>query len=383
MKLNYFFIWAPFGLYFVYFNIYYQEVLGLNGTQVGVITTVAQLLSGISAILIGMLGDKFGKTRLIFSVASLGAMAAALVLGNTQSFLLILLFAGLLSFFINPLPPLLDSTLIRKLGDDAHTYGQYRVWGSIGYIIVATLGVPLIERFGLRAVFPAFVVVLVFFLLSAQRIPDVQIESDAVSPFKGLKRMVRQPAWLLFAGGVFLIWTSVTGYNTFYGITLKMLGGDERLISLSTTAAALAEIPIMLASAPLLRRFGARRFVQVSFVCYVIRMAAYALMPTPGWAPVISLMQIVTFGPFWLGAVAYADELASPGLRATSQGLLATVMSLANMLGAILGGWLLDLTGVSGLYWGLAAIAAAAVLLLWVGNTATRKLSPEIIPIEE
>lgn len=382
MKANFFFIWAAFGFYFPYFNVYYQET-GLSGTQIGAINTLAPLLSGISSIAIGMLNDRYGHTRLLFGAACLGGIGTAIAIGQNQNFLWILIFAGLLSFFANPLPPLLDSTLIRRLGPDAYTYGRFRVWGTIGFILTSALGAQLIHRFGLPVVFPAFALALAIFLVSSQRIPDTPLQSEAVSPFKGLAQMMRQSAWLLFAAGVFLIWISVTGFNVFHGVTIKLLGGDENLVSLSSMAAAGAEIPIMLASAPLLKRFGARRFVQVAFVGYVIRMSAYALMPTPQWAPVISLLQIISFGPFWLGAVAYADELAPASLKATSQGLLATVMSLANMVGAIIGGRILDLSGVSGLYWGLAAFAVAAVFLLWIGRGYSKEESPGAVPVEK
>ena len=81
-------------------------------------------------------------------------------------------------------------------------------------------------------------------------------------------------------------------------------------------------------------------------VLYAIGAGRYG----PAWAPVINLSNSVTFGFFWISAVIYANELAPPQLKATSQGILFSIMNLASMCGALTAGYLFEYAGFRGLF---------------------------------
>ena len=64
----------------------------------------------------------------------------------------------------------------------------------------------------------------------------------------------------------------------------------------------------------------------------------------------MALLQGASYGIFLISAVAYANELAPAALKSTAQGLLVSVMSLANLGAGLAGGWLLDHVGPRGLF---------------------------------
>ena len=74
------------------------------------------------------------------------------------------------------------------------------------------------------------------------------------------------------------------------------------------------------------------------------------------------------FGFFWMSAVAYANETTPDHLKSTSQGLLYSILNVANMAGAPSSGALWDKFGPHGLFWGMAAFSAAGMVVFVVGR---------------
>jgi PPP family 3-phenylpropionic acid transporter len=179
--------------------------------------------------------------------------------------------------------------------------------------------------------------------------------------------MVRQPAWAWFAVSVFILWLSSTGGLGFLNLTIKRLDGGESLVGLAFTLAAIAEIPFFLFSAKILKKFGSANLLTLAFVSYTIRFLLYSLVKNPAYIPLIGLMQSISFTPFQIASIHYANEQAPANLKATSQGLLTAVMNFASMAGAFTGGRLLDAAGPSGLYRGVAAVSFLA-LVVFLGS---------------
>ena len=148
-------IWAAVGLYFPYLNIYYRSI-GLSGTQIGLIATASALIAIIGAVLWGMLNDRIGRIRRLFTISTIGVMISAVVLSQMRSFGLILLVGSVFSFFSSPIFPLVDSFTLRTLGDARQNYGAYRVWGTVGFIITCYLMGVLLGGIPLNPIFLAY-----------------------------------------------------------------------------------------------------------------------------------------------------------------------------------------------------------------------------------
>ena len=149
---------------------------------------------------------------------------------------------------------------------------------------------------------------------------------------------------------------------------MKDMGSSAGNVGLVSTAAAFAEIPLLQAGPYILRRFGPNRLIVAAMAIYIIRMVLYAFMVSPAMAISISLLQSITYCPFLIGVIALANKFAPDELKSTSQGMLGMVMSLANGVGGLTGGWLYDNTGQKGLFLA-AALTAATALALFSAST--------------
>jgi PPP family 3-phenylpropionic acid transporter len=375
VKGLYFFYFAGVGTFFPFLSVYYLS-LGLSGTQIGLINTLGPLVGIFSTTLWGVLSDRFGKTRVLLAVATLGAMLAVTGLSRAQTFAWILPAACSLALFNSTFIPLMDSTTLSLLGDQRERYGVFRVWGTVGFILTSAAIGLIYTRFGLPTMFKVYFAVLILFLITSIGMPDQPIRLHG-SLIYGLKEMLRQPAWVLFAVSVFLLWVASSGALAFFSLAIQALGGSDQLIGLSWTTAAITELPVFFFSAVLLRKFGAVRLLFIAFIGYILRILSYGLMPSPGWAPVVNLLNCVSYVPFWLGAVSYANQLASPSLKATAQGLLFAVLNLSNVSGALFSGWLFDQVGPAHLFFVLSGFAVAGFLLFSLGHLLFRQRPAE------
>jgi PPP family 3-phenylpropionic acid transporter len=282
-----------------------------------------------------------------------------------------MLFAGLLALFNSAIQSLMDNTTLRLLGERRGQYGRYRVGGSFGFIITSFTAGYLYEVTGLHWIFYTYAAIMGLFVLGAVWLPREPVRLSG-SLWGGLSKMVRQPAWLLFAASACLLWISNNGTMNFIGIVVKDMGGSDQLVGLAWMTSALAEIPIMLTGDRLLRRVGPTRLLAVAFTSFTLRSALLAVMPRPEWAPFIGLLGGVSFALFWLSSVSYSHDAAPEHLKSTAQGLLFSIMSVANMAGSLSSGWLFDHAGPHGMFWAMTAFAASGLILFIIGRVRRR-----------
>jgi PPP family 3-phenylpropionic acid transporter len=333
--------WGAAGLFFPYINVYYRD-MGLSGTQIGLIGMLGAGVAGFGAMAWSILSDRLGKTRLLFSLAALGAVLFSSLLGQVNLFFPLLVVATILSLFIRPAFTLVDTTTLGMLGEHKDSYSGYRLWGTLGFIVTSSLGGLALERTGLKGMFLFFPAAMLLFWLVTLSLPNETVRGGGVTPGSGLLEMIRRPAWVVFILAVLLLWTPAMGGMNFFGVVLRDIGGSEMSIGWLSTIAALAEIPLFFYGARVLRRFGPRGLLLLGCGFYAVRMFLFALAPSVGWALALGLLNGLSYVPFLLGAVAYSAELAPNHLKATAQGVLATLFSLGGLTGSLMGGWLYD-----------------------------------------
>ena len=366
VKALYFLLFAAQGIYFTFINVYYSTI-GLSGSQIGLINTVSPLVGMFSSPGWGLWSDRSGRTRRLLAVATIGVIIFSLGVSIAPSYGALLAIVAFYALFYSPITPLVDSTTLSLLGEHRERYGAQRVWGSIGFVITSAVIGLILERTGIRFIFIGNAVILAVFAVALIALPERPVQLGG-SILRGLNQMVRQPPWLIFALSIGLLGMANSGMLNFLSVTLHTMGGSDGLIGITWTIAAIAETPIMIFSAALLKRFGARRLINIAISAYALRMLLYSVMPTPQWAAWIALLGGLSFGLYWISVVSYANELAPANLKATSQGLLMAVTSLAGIAGATLAGWLFDAVGPFMMFRILACFCVLALVLLAVSR---------------
>lgn len=334
--------WGP------YITLYYKE-LGLSGIEIGILAALPALAMAFLAPLWGMLADLWNIHRLILRGALIAVALAVVGLSYATTFGPILLMVLLMALFGVPVSPILDSYAVAISKRSGISFGQLRVWGSVGYTITAW-AIGWFMGGLVSAIFLSFyAIALVLTCLVSVGLPAQRI-SPRTMDWHGAAALLRNRSMIVLLSTIVLVSVSTSSMMSFFGIYLKELGGSATLVGTASAVAALSELPIMAFGRRLEARLGAERMFVLSILIYAIRLVVYSLLSTVTWILPIQLLQGVSFGLYLMSSVALIHQLVGPELGATAQGLLSSALSFGQITGALGGGALMDHIGVIGLY---------------------------------
>ena len=133
--------------------------------------------------------------------------------------------------------------------------------------------------------------------------------------------------------------------NYLYQITVNVNGNSQDLGSLQAFSA-LLELPAMIFFATLQKRFGCRKLLQASAVFFIIKIVI-TLFATNIFLLYLSMVfQSLSFAVFIPGSVHYVNEVMLPNDAVKGQAFVTGMITTANLLSSLLGGILLDQSGV-------------------------------------
>jgi MFS transporter, PPP family, 3-phenylpropionic acid transporter len=361
-KLFYFLFFAAAACLVPFLSLYYASH-GLTGRQIGLLVGIVPLVTLVSAPLWGALADVTRNQRLSLMLAIAGSWAAVLFMSRFTTFAGLLPAVMLYAFFVAPIVPLMDNSVLASLGERKEEYGKLRLWGGVGWGLAAALLGPVLQRAGLQWTFYGFLLFLAGTLVIVWQMPVVKGPIDQTYG-AGLRRLLANPPFLLLLGVAFVFGVSMTIMLNYLFLHLEELGASRTLMALSLTVATASEIPLWFASSWLLRRWGVRRMIGVSLLITAVRAYAYTYMSAPWLVLPISLLHGPSFAIMWTAGVAFADRVAPPGLKATAQSILAaTSMGLGAAVGALVGGVLYDEVGPVVLFQMVGTLLLLSVLL--------------------
>jgi PPP family 3-phenylpropionic acid transporter len=250
------------------------------------------------------------------------------------------------------------------------------LWGSVGWGIGAPLIGPLVERFGLNWTFYSHLALMLAGLLIALRLPVSQA-SPANGLGKGLKVLLQDHRWYLFLGMISAAGFGDVIIRNYSFLYLKDLGTGSTLMGLSLTIGTLSQLVVLSLSAVLLRQFGTQRLMFLGVTTQALRLLGWSLITDPYLALSLQLLEGLAFGALWLAAVAYAKEIAPPGLGTIAQGLVTGVyFGFSSAIGGLLGGIWYEQLGSWGMYrWGGLVMVTALIILGLAGSVRVRHLA--------
>jgi MFS transporter, PPP family, 3-phenylpropionic acid transporter len=366
-------MWRPKLFYFLFFGAaaclvpflsLYYESHGLTGRQIGLLVGVVPLVTLVSAPLWGGLVDITRNQRLSLLLAIAGSWTAVLFMSRFTTFAGLLPAVILYAFFLAPIVPLMDNSVLAGLGERKADYGKLRLWGGVGWGLAAALLGPVLQRAGLQWTFYGFLIFMAATLAAVWQMPVV-INPVEQKYGAGLRRLLANPSFLLLLAVAFVYGISLTIMLNYLFLHLEKLGASRTLMALSLTVATASEIPFWFISSWLLRRWGVRRMIGVSLLVTAVRAFAYTFMSVPWLVLPISLLHGPSFAILWSAGVAFADRVAPAGLRATAQSIFAaTSMGLGAAVGALVGGVLYDDVGPVVLFQLVGILLLFSMLLL-------------------
>ncbi|MDR3020139.1 MAG: MFS transporter [Treponema sp.] len=367
----YFFGWAALATFSLDF-VFYSEKIGFTNTEIGIIYAVNMLIGILFQPLFGLICDHLRSTKKMLIIMSITAIISSvfLPLAYSKSLVLFLNFAFL--FSICAFMPLLDNWVAGACADEQnYHFGSLRLWGSIGYAIVAlfygrmTMYTDIANMYYGRAI---LFFVAIFIILKNQydvaHRNDANISSTEKKEKPNVKALfVKKEYWLFFL--FFIIFCfPINATNSFFPRLLLEKGSTNEVIALFSSVNALVEIPFFLFLRRLNRRTGSRGLILVGSLFVIIRLIGFTYATSIPMLMIAFSCVAPYVGFFLPGLIFYSRKLAPKNTDAfTLTSLQGFAMGFSQMLGSFFGGIIVDSSGIRTMYFYFTIVSAAGILL--------------------
>lgn len=348
----------PFSFYFLYFAafasfmpfivLFYRE-LGFSGTQIGLLTGLPPLVSLVAGPLWTSVADATRRHTLILGLGILASAAAIFLLPQFESFTAVFVVIILFNVFASPLASLGDSATMSMLGTERAMYGRIRLGGTIGWGIFAQIAGILFNLYGLKVLFFVFAGLSLVNFFVSQKLTFGHIAPDTERG--SVRVLLTSRRWIFFLVSAFLGGLGAFTVASYLSPYLQELGANGQQIGFAFTIATVTELPVFFFGNRLVRRFGSYGLFMISLVLIGIRSLLLAAANTLSLAILVQALGGMIFPAMWSAGVAYADEHAPAGLKATAQGILGAVsFGIGSAVAGFVGGPLLESIGGRGMF---------------------------------
>jgi PPP family 3-phenylpropionic acid transporter len=347
----------------------YLKSLGLTGTELGLLLAMNPALSLVAPPLWAQVSDRTGRPgRALFIVTSGTALAFSLLL-VVKSFAAALSAFVVYACFNSAISTLIDSMALRHVARTGGSYARIRLFGSLGFASVSLLFGRWVGAVDQRVVVGALTLLGAGAAWSAMSLSYVRARAG-----HGPK-----PSWdaaLGLAQGhdmrVFLVavavhWAACGPYHSALAIHATALALPTHVIGDAATLGVVSEIGVMSIWPRWGHRFSPRVVLCVSFAASAVRWLGMALTSNGTVLVLLSVFHGLTFGVFFLAAVAFMTERVPDSLRATGQALfVACAFGVGSLAGVLATGVGLDLLPNTHALFGISAALEVipAVLVL-------------------
>lgn len=389
LRLLYFFYYAGVGAFLSYFAAYLRG-LGFSGGQIGAISMAQQLVAAAAALAWGSLADRLGAPARALKLCTAGALVATCALPFARTPVAVGAVLALAAAFSGAVVPLVDSVAVERLG---MRYARTRLFGSLGYIVVAqALGLLLAAR-GDRAgdgTMPlVFVGCVLLYAAVAQTLSGGAPAASGAPAPAAQRDPARRPHWreaaALLGNAPLLVllavcavhWAACAPYHLMFGVLVRDRGLSSSYTGLGFAIGVVGEVFALLAFPALERRFSLRVLLAAASAGTVVRWLLLGRATSAAELVGVQALHALTFGIWW-GCAVEAMARTVPGrLRATGQALFsAVVFGAGNALGYGLAGLGYDRLGGAAPLFTLAAAAEVIPLLLVIVLARPLSLQP-------
>ena len=365
----YFFYFATIGVLLPYWNLYLQH-LEFSARQIGELSAVLLATKILAPYIWGWIADHTGKRLLVIRLAVFIGMlvfSATLLLHDYWSLLIVL---TVFSFFWNATLPQFEAATMNNLGDKKHLYSRIRLWGSVGFIVTASLLAPVIESYGIQHLPLILLVILGITCLNTLFVREAVpiIQKPAAS---SILKICLQPSVLALLLATFLIQASHGPYYTFFSIFAEANGYSRALIGQLWSLGVIAEVVVFFMVYRWLLRLGAKILLVIAMLLTSIRwwLIAYYVE----YLPILLFAQLLhaaSYGLFHAAAIHLIDRYFSGGVQGRGQALFSSIgFGLGGSLGSLMSGYTWNAIGPSYVYVLASGVALVALIqFIWIAK---------------
>lgn len=242
LKVFNFLFFGMLALFVPFLPVYLGE-RGLSPSEIGLVVGTGGFVTIFTQPLWGFISDKTKTIRKILLLLLFLASLFGYFLFSVDGFLLLVVFAMFVYFFLMPIDPLMESLNFTVAEAAKISYGSIRTYGALGYAVLALVTGYIMSYFGNNSVGILFVILGIIGFLIIWKMPDAPTSSKPVT-IAGLKSFLSNKQTLSFLLLVFICSVPARMNETFLGVHILSLGGSTKLVGQAFFISAASEIII-------------------------------------------------------------------------------------------------------------------------------------------
>jgi PPP family 3-phenylpropionic acid transporter len=351
--------------------LYYHD---FSSIEIGTIMGVAPLISIIAQPMVGYLSDKYNTIKNILLLLYVSVIGASFGIFYSDQFWIVFVSFLLFHFALSPCTPLIDSMTVKSLGKNRGEYGKIRLWGSLGFALIASISGPILNWIGIDKIYILFWITVLATIVLISFLKDQNQAAEPVN-LKAVKEVLNNRYFMVFLLLCLMVMVPHRMNDTMLVLHLEHLGAATMMIGLAWALSAFSEVPVFYFLTKHIMKYDFLFLLGVVASLYSVRWILYGLIDSPFLITILQLSQGITFGLFWLVALQTAISVIPNHLRGTGQALITSVsFGIGGAIGGTGGGWIFDQFGSSAMYFLMAVMTFTASLVIFaVYRTARQK----------
>jgi PPP family 3-phenylpropionic acid transporter len=360
----YFFYFASLGVLIPYWSLYLKS-LGYNSLAIGGLVAILPATKLIAPYIWGWLADHTRRSMFIIRLASVLALLSFSLVFVSQQLGWLIFVMLLFSFFWNAILPQFEAMTLNHLGNDTHRYSMIRLWGSLGFIVIAVLIGDLLQSY--QADIIPLVVLFTFAVISFSSFIVPEKLNTPHAEHSPIWHVIKQPQVLAFLLVCFLMLCSHGPYYTFYTIYLQELGYSSHMIGVLWAVGVLAEVIIFLLMHRLLPVFGARKLLIFTLLLTTVRWLIIGFFADDlSMLFIAQLIHAFSFGVFHSVGISMVHYYFTGSHQGRGQALYSSVSFGAGVaVGSLVSGLLWDQWGAAVLFVFASCCTITALAIVW------------------
>lgn len=364
--------WFIYGAALAYASPYLL-VCGLTNTHIGVVSAAACTLSVLLQPSLASYADRKESPSvriLLILMSALMLMATGLlILFTGKNGLLCGILLGLVILLVQ-----LSLPLVNALGTESINagiplnFGIARAFGSIGYALMSFSVGQLLARKGAQVHPLALALFCLCFLLSVSvySFHKVRTGSEQKNDSGSISAFIhRYPVFSIMLGGCVLIYVSHVLINNYIYQIVVSRGGTSEHMGIVMALAGLLEMITMFLFPVMLKKKESGFWFRLSGAFFALKALGTLLAASIPALYLVQLLQPMGWGLLTVSSVYYVNEIMQEQDRIKGQAYMTMSHTAATIFGSLIGGWLIDRTGVNGMLVTAVICGAAGTLIVW------------------
>lgn len=337
LKGFFLFTFFAFGSLFPLLGVYFKEEAGLTGTEIGTLMSISPVVMIFAQPVWGMITDYTRKPKHVLAVSLFFTALAGYGVLLFQSYGWLIIILIVLALFQSGIVPISDSILLNYVNQTGRQYGNYRLFGAIGFAVAVFIMGKLSEVSGTWVIFYSFALSLLICLILVKQMPK-ESQMLKVDLRSGLSTLMKMPRYVLFLVTTFLIFGPIFANNFYFGFYIQGIGGTLSAVGIAFLLAAGSEAPFMKLAGMALKKFGVIPIMIFAAAISAMRWLFYFFEPSITIVLMTTIVQGFSVGLFIPAAMEYIRETTPHDIRATA-------VSLYTAVGNGLGSWFCTFIG--------------------------------------